>query len=130
MVEDVLAVGSLVYMATPAGLFVWDPSSQSGSTLTASNGLMGQSTWGLAVSTNNVGVSTLIVSHDGRGADRPGVSLINPSTQQVISTHRFDQLPSNTVTALEVWLLACMLLVFLSLVEYAVILRQIVIYKR
>ena len=44
--------------------------------------------------------------------------------------HRFDQLPSNTVTALEVWLLACMLLVFLSLVEYAVILRQIVIYKR
>ena len=37
---------------------------------------------------------------------------------------------SNTVTALEVWLLACMLLVFLSLVEYAVILRQIVIYKR
>ena len=100
VVEDVLAVGSLVYMATPAGLFVWDPSSQSGSTLTASNGLMGQSTWGLAVSTNNVGVSTLIVSHDGRGADRPGVSLINPSTQQVISTHRFDQLPSNTVTAL------------------------------
>ena len=37
---------------------------------------------------------------------------------------------SNTVTALEVWLLACMLLVFLSLVEYAVILRQIVLYKR
>ena len=37
---------------------------------------------------------------------------------------------SKTVTALEVWLLACMLLVFLSLVEYAVILRQIVIYKR
>ena len=29
---------------------------------------------------------------------------------------------SNTVTALEVWLLACMLLVFLSLVEYSVIL--------
>ncbi len=100
VVEDVLAVGSLVYMATPAGLFVWDPSSQTGSTLTTSNGLMGQSTWGLAVSTNNLGASTLIVSHDGRGADRPGVSLINPSTQQVISTHRFDQLPSNTVTAL------------------------------
>ena len=37
---------------------------------------------------------------------------------------------SNTVTALEVWLLACMLLVFLSLVEYAVILRKIVIHKR
>ncbi|MEC8151705.1 MAG: hypothetical protein VX068_03570, partial [Candidatus Thermoplasmatota archaeon] len=47
VVEDVLAVGNTVYMATPAGLFVWDPSSQSGSTLTTSNGLMGQSTWGL-----------------------------------------------------------------------------------
>ena len=100
VVEDVLAVGSLVYMATPAGLFVWDASSQSGSTMTTSNGLMGQSAWGLAVSTNNVGTSTLIVSHDGRGADRPGVSLVNPLTQQVLSTHRFDQLPSNTVTAM------------------------------
>ena len=40
------------------------------------------------------------MSHDGRGADRPGVSLVSPSTQQVISTHRFDQLPSNTVTAM------------------------------
>ena len=28
------------------------------------------------------------------------------------------------------WLLACMLLVFLSLVEYAVILRKIVLYRR
>ena len=30
----------------------------------------------------------------------------------------------------KVWLLACMLLVFLSLVEYAVILRRIVLYRR
>jgi len=37
---------------------------------------------------------------------------------------------SNAVTAMEVWLLACMLLVFLSLVEYAVILRHMVIYRR
>ena len=100
VVEDVLAVGNKVYMATPAGLFVWDPSSQSGSTLTTSNGLMGQSTWGLTSVVDATGTSTLIVSHDGRGADRPGVSLVSPSTQQVISTHRFDQLPSNTVTAM------------------------------
>ncbi|MED5567475.1 MAG: hypothetical protein VX382_06415, partial [Candidatus Thermoplasmatota archaeon] len=100
VVEDVLAVGNRVYMATPAGLFVWDPSSQSGSTLTTSNGLMGQSTWGLTSVVDASGTSTLIVSHDGRGADRPGVSLVSPSTQQVISTHRFDQLPSNTVTAM------------------------------
>jgi hypothetical protein len=37
---------------------------------------------------------------------------------------------SNTVTALEVWLLACMLLVFLTLMEYAVILRKIVLFRR
>ena len=37
---------------------------------------------------------------------------------------------SNAVTAMEVWLLACMLLVFLSLVEYAIILRRIVIFTR
>ena len=101
VVEDVVVVGSKVYMATPSGVFVWDPSTQSGTTLTKTNGLMGQSAWGLAVNTNNVGISTLIVGHDGRGAvDRPGVSLVDPSTLQVSSTHRFDQLPSNTVTAL------------------------------
>merc|ERR1719317_1424982 len=37
---------------------------------------------------------------------------------------------SNAVTAMEVWLLACMLLVFLSLVEYAIILRRIVLHQR
>jgi len=37
---------------------------------------------------------------------------------------------SNAVTAMEVWLLACMLLVFLSLVEYTVILRKIVTHNR
>jgi hypothetical protein len=100
VVEDVFAVGSDIYMATPAGLFVWDPSTQSGTTMTVADGLMGLSTWGLAVSTTNTGTSTVIISHDGRGADRPGVTLVDPSTQQVISTHRFDQLPSNTVTAL------------------------------
>ena len=101
VVEDVLAIGGSVYMATPAGLFVWNPSTQSGATMTTNNGLMGQSTWGLALSTSpSTGIPTLIVSHDGRGSDRPGVSLIDPSVQQVISTHRFDQLPSNTVTTL------------------------------
>jgi hypothetical protein len=100
VVNDVLAVASKVYMATPVGVFVWDPSTQSGTTMTVLDGLMAQSSWGLAVTTNNVGVSTLIVSHDGRGVERPGVTLVDPSTQQVTSTHRFDQLPSNTVTAL------------------------------
>ena len=37
---------------------------------------------------------------------------------------------SNAVTAMEVWLLACMMLVFFSLVEYTVILRRSVAHNR
>ena len=37
---------------------------------------------------------------------------------------------SNAVTAMEVWLLACMMLVFFSLVEYTVILRRNVAHNR
>jgi hypothetical protein len=88
IVEDVFAVGSDIYMATPAGLFVWDPSTQSGTTMTVADGLMGQSTWGLALTTTNTGSSTVIVSHDGRGSDRPGVTLVDPSTQHRHRPHR------------------------------------------
>ena len=67
-----------------------------------SDGLMATSTWGLTVMpANTPGASpVLVLSHDGRGAERPGVTMIDTGTMQVISTHRFDQLPSNTVTAL------------------------------
>ena len=37
---------------------------------------------------------------------------------------------SNAVTAMEVWLLACMMLVFFSLVEYTIILRKMVAHNR
>merc|ERR1719410_1108285 len=37
---------------------------------------------------------------------------------------------SNAVTAMEVWLLACMMLVFFSLVEYTIILRKSVTHNR
>ena len=37
---------------------------------------------------------------------------------------------ANSITAMEVWLLACIVLVFLTLVEYAVILREEVLIKR
>ena len=37
---------------------------------------------------------------------------------------------ANSITAMEVWLLACIVLVFLTLVEYAVILREAVLSKR
>ncbi|MGB1587507.1 MAG: hypothetical protein ACPHJD_01685 [Poseidonia sp.] len=100
IVEDVVAVGNDIYMATPSGVFVWDASTGTGTTLTTSNGLMGNSAWGLVASTTSSGVTTLLISHDGRGTERPGVSILDPTTQQVTSTHRFDQLPSNTVTSM------------------------------
>ena len=102
IVEDVAAVGNIVYMATPSGVFVWDANSNTGSTLTTNNGLMGNSAWGLVAQTSSSGTTTLLISHDGRGSERPGVSLLDAATNQVVSTHRFDQLPSNTVTSLTV----------------------------
>ena len=100
IVEDVVSVGNTVYMATPSGVFVWDTLSGTGTTMTTANGLMGQSAWGLVAHTSASGTVSVLVSHDGRGAERPGVSIVDTATQQVVSTHRFDQLPSNTVTAL------------------------------
>ena len=100
IVEDILAVGSTVYMATPQGLVAWDESSGAVSTVTTNSGLLGNSVWGLALM-NAGGVNPMLVlSHDGRGVERPGASLVSLSSNAVDSTHRFDQLPSNTVTAL------------------------------
>jgi type II secretory pathway pseudopilin PulG len=102
IVEDVIAVGSDIYMATPAGLFIWDSTAQTGTTMSVRDGLMGQSTWGLTTFGFSAGGGSpmLAISHDGRGSERPGVTLLSTSSQQVDSTHRFDQLPSNTISAL------------------------------
>ena len=102
IVEDVFAVGDDIYMATPSGLFIWDSITETGTTLTTNDGLMGGSAWELTAFGVGVGGTSplLAVSHDGRGAERPGVSLLSTATNQVVETHRFDQLPSNTVTAI------------------------------
>lgn len=100
VVEDVVAVGTDIYIATPAGLYVWDETTNTGSTFTTANGLMGNSVWGLATSTGANGAVTLIMSHDGRGSERPGVTTMDTNTQLVTATHRFDQLPSNGVISL------------------------------
>ena len=99
-VEQLKSIGTDVYMATPSGVFIWDEVAGSGTTLGSSNGLMGQSIWGLVTTIDSTGTTTVYASHDGRGAERPGVSVINPATNTITATHKFDQLPSNTVTAL------------------------------
>ena len=102
IVEDVLVIGTNVYLATPTGLIIWDETTETSTLMDTSDGLMATSTWGLTIIPTNIpgGSPVLVLSHDGRGADRPGVTMIDVGTMQVISTHRFDQLPSNTVTAL------------------------------
>ena len=55
---------------------------------------------GLIKTTDNAGNSQIHVSHDGAGSERPGISSIDGITGLVSQTHRFDQLPSNTVTAI------------------------------
>ena len=100
VVEDIVAIGTDIYIATPAGLYVWDESTNTGSTYTTANGLMGNSVWGLSTSNGANGAVTLIMSHDGRGAERPGVTMMDTSSQLVTATHRFDQLPSNGVISL------------------------------
>ena len=102
VIEDVLVIGTKAYFATPSGLIIWDEITETSTLMDTSDGLMATSTWGLtSIPANTPGASpVLVLSHDGRGADRPGVTMIDLGTMQVISTHRFDQLPSNTVTAL------------------------------
>ena len=100
IVEDVLVLSGAVYFATPQGLVAWDEATATASVIDTNDGLLGNSAWGLTVQ-NPSGINPmLVIGHDGRGVERPGVSLVDPATNAVDSTHRFDQLPSNTVTAL------------------------------
>jgi len=106
IIEDVQLINNDLWMASPSGLIKMDITSNAISTITTQNGLLGTSTWGLTSTTstittpNGVSLSTILhVSHDGAGNERPGVSSVDTSNGLVNQTHRFDQLPSNTITA-------------------------------
>ncbi len=99
IVEDILVDGNDVWLTTPSGLAKYSPTTGNVTTITSQNGLFGTSTWGLTMKTNGVN-STLFISHDGSGRERPGVSSFDTSMPTVIETHQFDQIPSNTVSAL------------------------------
>ena len=102
-VEDIIEFDGDIWMATPSGLSHYDTTSMSITNYGPSNGFMGTSTWGLigATTTSSTGntQSSLFVSHDGRGTDRPGITQFDTGSQTVITQHQFDQLPSNSVTA-------------------------------
>ena len=106
-VEDIIEFNGDIWMATPNGISQYDPSTMSIANYGKADGLMGTSTWGLVgattTSTDPSGVTTtqnsLFISHDGKGIDRPGITQFDVVSQSVIELHQFDQLPSNTVTA-------------------------------
>ena len=106
-VEDIIQYwNDTIWLATPNGLSMYDETSNSFTTYTRSDGLMGTSTWALVGKGianpgggQTQGQPSLFIAHDGRGTDRPGVTQFNAISQTVIAHHQFDQLPSNTVSA-------------------------------
>ena len=106
-VEDIIEFDGDIWMATPSGISHYDTTAMSITNYDKSDGLMGTSTWGLVgaatTSTDSSGVTStqnsLFISHDGRGTDRPGITQFNAGTKTVDTLHQFDQLPSNSVTA-------------------------------
>ena len=94
--------GDVIYFATADGIVRYDENSKTLTVTDKSNGIAGDSTWMLTTMTTSSGSIELVASHDGRGDERPGVSLldISGSVPMVNSTHKFDQLPSNSVLSL------------------------------
>ena len=77
---------------------MYNVTTDSFTTYTRTDGLMGTSAWSFAWS-QSTQQPDLFIAHDGRGTDRPGVTQFDAATQTVIAQHQFDQLPSNSVTA-------------------------------
>ena len=105
-VQDIIEFDGSIWMATPSGLSNYNSSSKSFNNYGPADGLMGTSTWGLVgkATSNNAGLTTtvensLFISHDGKGTDRPGITQMNAANLTVTAQHQFDQLPSNSVTA-------------------------------
>ena len=93
----------VVYMGTPLGISRWDLNTNSAlATIDRSDGLVGDNTVATAMYPTGGNLYTIFAAHNGAGSTRPGVSEITlpsgTSTMQ-INTHRPDQIPHNTVTA-------------------------------
>lgn len=91
-----------VLLATDGGLSLWNASAdQLTITWDDTNGLLEASTWGLFRNSTD---GTVLLAHDGLGSSRPGATVLAAASSAaggfvVDDTHRFDQLPSNDVTA-------------------------------
>ncbi len=111
-VEDVIEYNNDIWFATPNGIAIYETAINSVTSFTPapSYGFMGTSSWQLVGKdvvnpiTGNTETS-LFISHDGKGTDRPGVTQFNAVNKTVITQHQFDQLPSNSITAVtsDIW---------------------------
>ncbi len=100
LIEDLIIDSTNLWVATPLGLAKLDTTNNAVNILTSANGMLGTSSWGLIKTVDSSGNTQIHVSHDGAGSERPGITSIDGTTALVIQTHRFDQLSSNTVTAI------------------------------
>ena len=106
VVEDVVMVGTDLWMATAAGVVKMDTLTNATTLYNSGSGLMATSAQSLttAIETiqNNDGTTststTLFIGHDGAGSERPGVTSMDANG--AVEWHKFDQLSSNTVDAL------------------------------
>ena len=100
-IEDIKFISNTLYVASSSGLSQYVPTTGAISTNTTADGLLGNSVWSIETYTPQ-GVNQpiqLVLGHDGAGSERPGASFVDASSNSVLETHRFDQLPSNYVTA-------------------------------
>ena len=98
-IQDVLWDSNLLYLASLSGFTQYNPSTGAITILKVGDGLLGNSVASIGrYNTVNQG-TWLIPVHDGALGERPGLSVIDISSNAVVSTHRFDQLPSNVVTS-------------------------------
>ena len=100
-IEDIKFISNTLYFASSSGLSQYIPATGAISTNTSADGLLGNSVWSIETYLPpgvNQAVQ-LVLGHDGAGSERPGVSMVDSSSNSVLTTHRFDQLPSNYITA-------------------------------
>ncbi|MBT5026653.1 MAG: hypothetical protein HON05_07850 [Euryarchaeota archaeon] len=98
-IGDVFWASNTLYVASLSGMTQYIPTTGASTTLKQSDGLLGNSVASFGSYTTLNQSTWLIAVHDAALGERPGLSVVDISSNTVISTHRFDQLPSNTVTS-------------------------------
>ncbi|MDB0004872.1 hypothetical protein N9E21_03275 [Candidatus Poseidoniaceae archaeon] len=98
-ISDVFWASNTLYAASLTGITQYIPTTGASTTLKQSDGLLGNSVASFGRYTTTNQGTWLIAVHDAALGERPGLSVVNISSNTVVSTHRFDQLPSNTVTS-------------------------------